>query len=289
MVPPIVFGVAEARAACDRARAGGARVGFVPTMGALHDGHLALVHEARQRADFVVVSIFVNPTQFGAGEDFERYPRDLAGDAQKLEQARADVIFAPRASDIYPEGDQTRVRVLGLADPLEGVHRPGHLEGVATVVSKLFVVVGSCVAVFGRKDYQQWLVVRRLATDLLLPVHVIGHPIVREPDGLAMSSRNRYLSADERLRALAIVRGLEAALREFGRGERRARDLERAARGPIEAVASSIDYVEVREAEDLSPLSAVGDRAVLAVACRIGSTRLIDNVVLGDEAPPLLA
>ncbi len=177
--------------------------------------------------------------------------------------------------------------MLALAEPLEGIHRSGHLDGVATVVAKLFGVVGACVAVFGRKDYQQLLVVRRMAKDLLLPVEVVGHAIVREPDGLAMSSRNAYLSPAERGRALSIVRGLDAAARAFARGERRARELERAARAPIESVASSIDYVEVRDADALSPLAEVTERAVLAIACRIGSTRLVDNVVLGEEAPPL--
>ncbi len=175
-----------------------------------------------------------------------------------------------------------------LASPLEGAHRPGHFEGVATVVAKLLGVVGPCVAVFGRKDYQQLLVVRRMVDDLCLPVEVVGHPIVREPDGLAMSSRNAYLSPEERARALAIVRGLDAAATRFARGERSARALERAAREPIEAVATSIDYVEARDADTLATIAdEIGARAVLAVACRVGTTRLIDNVVLGEDERPL--
>jgi pantoate--beta-alanine ligase len=287
--PPLVLSrPAEVRASCDSARAFGRRVGLVPTMGALHRGHLALVSEAKRRAALVVVSIFVNPTQFGHNEDFARYPRDLAADVAKLTALGVDVVLAPEAKDIYPQGDDTRLHPGALAVPLEGAHRPGHFEGVATVVAKLFGIVGPCVAVFGRKDYQQLLVVRAMARDLFLPVEVVGHPIVREPDGLALSSRNAYLSPDERSRALAIVRGLDAAARRFARGERGARALERVAREPIEAVATSIDYVEARHADTLEPIEGdVADRAVLAVACRVGATRLIDNVVLGEDSPPL--
>jgi pantoate--beta-alanine ligase len=256
-------------------------------MGALHAGHLALVHEARRRASFVAVTIFVNPTQFGPTEDFSRYPRDLDGDVAKVAGAGAGLVFAPAAADMYPPGDDTRVRVGALAAPLEGTHRPTHFEGVTTVVAKLFAVAGPCVAVFGRKDYQQLLVVRRMARDLLLPVEVVGHPIVREAGGLALSSRNAYLSAAERERALSIVRGLDAAARRFAAGERGARALEVAARSSIQPAVTSVDYVEVRDADTLAPLDTVSDRAVLAVACRVGATRLIDNVVLGEDAPPL--
>jgi pantoate--beta-alanine ligase len=279
---------ADLRGACDAVRARGGRIGFVPTMGSLHRGHLALVEEARRRADVVVASIFVNPTQFAPTDDLARYPRDLDGDVRKLASAGTEVVFAPEVSALYAAGDETRVRVGSLAEPLEGRHRPGHFEGVATVVAKLLVLVGGCVAVFGRKDYQQLLVVRRMVRDLFLPVHVVGHVIVRDPDGLAMSSRNAYLSPDERTRALAIARGLDAAVRRFADGERNARTLEGLARQPIAAAADSIDYVEVRDPEELDPITGdVGGRALLAVACRIGSTRLIDNVVLGEDASPL--
>lgn len=289
--PRIVRSVSDLRAACDEVRASGGRVGLVPTMGALHAGHLALVGEARRRATLVVTSIFVNPTQFGPGEDFTRYPRDLDGDVRQLGSAGVDLVFAPGLGDMYPPGDDTRVKVGAIARMLEGVHRPGHFDGVATVVAKLFAAAGACVAVFGQKDYQQLLVVRRMARDLLAPVEIVGHPIVREGDGLAMSSRNAYLSAEERGRALAIVRGLDAAARRFDEGEREARALERVARAPIEAAATSIDYVEARDAETLAPIAAVetGKRAVLVVACRVGTTRLIDNLVLGEDAPPLHA
>jgi pantoate--beta-alanine ligase len=287
MTPRLVSTPSEIRAACDLARAGGANVGFVPTMGALHEGHLALAREAGRRAGFVAASIFVNPTQFGPNEDFTRYPRDLEGDVAKLAGAGVDVVFTPTPAEMYPAGDATRVRVEGVTAPLEGNFRPTHFEGVATVVAKLFAAVGPCVAVFGRKDYQQLLVVRRMARDLLLPVEIVGHPIVRERDGLALSSRNAYLSAEERARALSIVRGLQAAALRFGEGERDPRALEQAARASIEPAATSVDYVEVRDADTLAPLAAVADRAVLAVACRVGTTRLIDNVVLGEDPPPL--
>jgi pantoate--beta-alanine ligase len=198
-----------------------------------------------------------------------------------------DLVFAPEPAAMYAPGDDTRVRVGHVAAPLEGERRPGHLEGVATVVTKLFAAVGPCVAVFGRKDYQQLLVVRRLVRDLLLPVEVVGHPIVRERDGLALSSRNAYLSADERARALSIVQGLDAASRAFARGERRRAEIERLARASIELAATSIDYVEARDADALDALGeTLGQTAALLVACRVGSTRLIDNVVLGEDPAP---
>jgi pantoate--beta-alanine ligase len=285
--PRVLRRAVELRTECDAARARGLRVGFVPTMGALHRGHLDLVRSAGSRASFVVASIFVNPTQFGPNEDLARYPRDLEGDIAKLSSVGTDVVFAPEASEIYPESGDTRVRVSSLADPLCGARRPGHFEGVATVVTKLFGIVGPCMSVFGRKDYQQLLVIRRLVRDLFLPVEVVGHPIVREPDGLAMSSRNAYLSADERARALAIVRGLQEASVQFAMGERDARRLELAARALLETAALSIDYVEVRDAETLALVTRANERALLAVACRVGTTRLIDNVVLGEEPGPL--
>ncbi|AKV00938.1 Pantoate--beta-alanine ligase [Labilithrix luteola] len=280
----VVTTPAEARAACDEARKRGLRVGLVPTMGALHEGHLALTRLARQKADFVVCSIFVNPTQFGPNEDFDRYPRDLEGDVTKLTEV--DLVFAPSVQAMYPPGDETRVRVGALAEHLCGPHRPGHFEGVATVVTKLFGVVGPCTAVFGKKDYQQLAVLRRVVTDLFLPVDVVGHPILREPDGLAMSSRNAYLSPEERAKALSLSHGLAAAARAFEAGERRAGTLRELAYAPVAAVATSIDYVTVADADALVPFAdgaSVGARATLAIACRVGKTRLIDNVVLGED------
>ncbi|MFI5302290.1 MAG: pantoate--beta-alanine ligase, partial [Polyangiales bacterium] len=203
------------------ARERGQRIGFVPTMGALHEGHLALVREARKYAQKVVVSVFVNPTQFGPGEDFTQYPRDLEGDLAKCAAAGADVVFSPSdPSILYPAGEQTRVRVGDTARHLEGAVRPTHFEGVATVCTKLFLAIGPCVAVFGRKDYQQLAVIRRVVSDLFLSVEVIGLATVREPDGLAMSSRNAYLSAADRLRARCVSRALDAAIIAFEQGAR---------------------------------------------------------------------
>jgi pantoate--beta-alanine ligase len=282
----------EARTACDEARAKGLRVGLVPTMGALHEGHLALAREARKHADFVVVSIFVNPTQFGPNEDFARYPRDLDGDVAKLGAVGVDLVFAPETTEMYPPGDETRVRVGPLAAHLCGPHRPGHFEGVATVVTKLYAIAGPSTAVFGKKDYQQLAILRRIATDLFLPVKVVGHPIIREADGLAMSSRNAYLSAEERKRALALSRGLSSAARAFAGGERHAGTLRKLAHAEVEAAATSIDYVTLADADAIVPIDdgvrlASDARAVLAIACRIGGTRLIDNVVLGEDPAPV--
>jgi pantoate--beta-alanine ligase len=286
--PAVVRRAVDLTDLCHDARRRSDRVGFVPTMGALHAGHLALVREARRQAAFVVASIFVNPTQFGPSEDLSRYPRDLDGDLAKLVSVGVDAVFAPEPGELYPIGEETRVRVGRLAEPLCGRSRPGHFEGVATVVAKLFGVVGRSTAFFGKKDYQQLLVVRRMARDLFLPVDIVAVRTVREPDGLAMSSRNAYLSADERTRARALALGLDGAARAFAGGERRPRELERLAREPVDRAATSVDYVEVRDPDTLAPLdSEMGSRAVVAVACRIGATRLIDNVVLGEDPPPL--
>jgi pantoate--beta-alanine ligase len=262
-------------------------------MGALHEGHLSLVRAAKARAPFVAVSIFVNPAQFGPNEDFAKYPRDFASDVAKLAAASADLVFAPDDKVMYPPGEETRVRVGHLAESLCGPFRPGHFEGVATVVTKLFAIVGAHVALFGKKDYQQLAILRRVVRDLFLPVEIVGHPIVREPDGVAMSSRNAYLSPEDRLKARALSRGLSAAAHAFGSGERRASELVRLARAEISPAARSIDYVEVADADSLVPLNdVVPDRALLAVACRIGTgsttTRLIDNTVLGEDPAPVL-
>jgi pantoate--beta-alanine ligase len=283
----------EFRDACDEARKAGRRVGFVPTMGALHEGHLALVREAKKHADFVCVSIFVNPTQFGPNEDFSRYPRDLAGDSDKLRGASADLVFAPDAAAMYVEGEATRVHVSRLTEVLCGPFRLGHFEGVTTIVAKLFGLSGPCAAVFGRKDYQQLAVIRRMVKDLYMPVEVIGHPIIREESGLALSSRNAYLSADERARALSLSRGLRSAMDAFAKGERSAAVLRSLVHNEVVTNADSIDYVDVADADSLdlfSPVGSaerandkVGERALVAIACRIGNTRLIDNVVLGED------
>jgi pantoate--beta-alanine ligase len=278
------------RKACDAARARGERVGVVPTMGALHAGHLALIEEARRRASFVVVTVFVNPTQFGPNEDFARYPRDLERDGALCEQVGASGVFAPAVDAMYPPGEETRVRVGPTAAPLCGAFRPGHFEGVATVVTKLLALAGPSVAVFGRKDYQQLKVIQRVVRDLFLPVEVVGMRTVREPDGLAMSSRNAYLKPGHRMAARAIPEALSTATKAFGQGERDAESLAGMVRAGIELVATAVDYVEVADAETLKLFAAgdrVGERALLAVAVRLGGARLIDNVVLGEDPPPI--
>jgi pantoate--beta-alanine ligase len=281
---------ADFRAACDAVRASGKTLGLVPTMGALHAGHLALVAEAQKRADAVALTIFVNPTQFGPNEDFAKYPRVLERDLELCRGAGVALVFTPPVAEMYPPGERTRVRVEGLTDHLCGPFRPGHFEGVATIVTKLFAVTGPSIAVFGRKDYQQLQVVRRMARDLLIPIEIVGYPTLRDLDGLALSSRNQYLSTLERERALAVPRGLSAAARAFASGERRAGFLRRAVTSFVEPAASRIDYVTVADPETLEPLSddAVTDRRVLvAVAAFVGTTRLIDNVVLGEDKDPL--
>jgi pantoate--beta-alanine ligase len=274
------------REACDALRAEGQRVGFVPTMGALHDGHLSLVDAARQHgAGAVVVSIFVNPTQFGEGEDFDRYPRTFEQDRALCEARDVALIYAPEPASMYPDGFQTHVEVGGLTDRLEGVHRPTHFRGVTTVVAKLFNAVGPCVACFGRKDYQQWRVLDRMARDLDMPVEVVGCPIARERDGLAMSSRNRYLTADERRRATALYQGLKAADAAFRDGERDAGRLEALARAPVQADFDRIDYVTIADGSTLEPPGErVGDDVVILAAAHLGRTRLIDNARLGRDA-----
>lgn len=289
MNPRVIESAAEFRDACEGVRRGGERLGLVPTMGALHQGHLALVEEARRRAAIVAVTIFVNPTQFGPNEDFARYPRRLEQDVERCGAAGASLVFAPPTSEMYPPGERTRVSVSGLTDALCGPHRPGHFEGVATIVTKLFAVAGACVAVFGRKDYQQLKVIERMARDLLLPVEVVGLPTVRDADGLALSSRNAYLSAEERQRALALSRGLSAASHAFRAGERRAGTLRSLALTQIEPAASRIDYVTVADPDTLAPLpddERTGERALLATAVFVEKTRLIDNLVLGEEESP---
>jgi pantoate--beta-alanine ligase len=280
----------DLRLACDDARRRGQRVGLVPTMGALHEGHMSLVREARQRAGFVIVTIFVNPTQFGPGEDLDRYPRMLKQDAERCEREGAAVVFAPETSAMYPPGDETRVHVGVTAEALCGAHRPGHFEGVATVVTKLFLLCGPCVAIFGRKDYQQWRVIARVVEDLFLPVEVVGAPIVREPDGLALSSRNAYLGVEERARARALSRGLFAAARAFETGEREVAALRQTALDIIGPAVDRIDYLEIADVHRVRPIAdRVVDHALMAVAAHIGKTRLIDNVILGEDpwqSPP---
>jgi pantoate--beta-alanine ligase len=250
-------------------------------MGYLHAGHLSLVEAARARADVVAVSIFVNPTQFGPSEDLARYPRDFAGDLGHCARAGVDVVFHPAASEVYPPGHQTFVEVGALSQGLCGERRPGHFRGVATVVTQLFCLFRPHLAVFGEKDYQQLLVVRRLATDLHLGVEVVGMPIFREPDGLAMSSRNAYLAPDERRRALALSSGLRAAQQRFAQGIQEASPLLETVREALRERDVREDYVALVDADTLEPLQRGTPRARLLVAAYVGATRLIDNVALG--------
>jgi len=256
-------------------------VGAVPTMGALHEGHLSLVRRARAECGAVVVTLFVNPAQFGPGEDLARYPRDYTGDRAAAAAAGADLVFAPPAEVVYPPGFCTWVTVEGPALGLEGAARPGHFRGVATVVARLLHLVQPDRAYFGEKDYQQLHVVRRLVRDLGFPVEVVPCPTVREADGLALSSRNGYLSAEEREAARALPRALFAARDRFDAGERRGQSLLAAARERLEAEPRlRIDYLALADAETLAPIDAVRGRAVLLAAAYAGSTRLIDNVIL---------
>jgi pantoate--beta-alanine ligase len=273
---------AAMRAKAEDLRRDGRRIAVVPTMGALHDGHLALVRAARARADVVILTIFVNPTQFGPNEDLAKYPRDEAGDLVKARGAGIDLAFCPDAAAMYRPGSQSFVEVRELQKPLCGASRPGHFAGVATVVAKLFHIAQPHVAVFGEKDYQQLAIIRRMVRDLDFAIEIASVPIVREPDGLALSSRNAYLSPEQRRAALSLSAGLAAAERAFAGGERRAGALITAARAPIEAEAETrIDYVELRDAEELSPVAQVDRPGVLAMAVFVGTTRLIDNRVIG--------
>jgi pantoate--beta-alanine ligase len=272
---------AAMRARVEDLRRDGKRIAVVPTMGYLHDGHLSLLRAARADADVVILTIFVNPTQFGPNEDLSRYPRDEAGDLEKARACGLDLAFCPDAAAMYPPGSQTFVEVRELAKPLCGESRPGHFAGVATVVAKLFHITKPHVAYFGEKDFQQLAVIRRMTRDLDLGIEIVGVPIVREADGLAMSSRNVYLSAEERAQALSLSRGLDAAAAAFAAGERDAARLVAAARAPIDAAPlARVDYVELRDADELTPVTRVERRAVLAMAVFFGKTRLIDNRVL---------
>lgn len=269
------------RSTCENLRRTGP-VGLVLTMGALHEGHVSLMHLVRKYASNVVTTVFVNPTQFGPNEDLAKYPRDLEHDSRLCREAGVDVLFAPAVNEMYPSGAQTKVRVGELADGLCGAFRPGHFEGVCTVVTKFFAACGPCVAVFGEKDYQQLKVIERVVADLLLPVTVVGAPIVRETDGLAMSSRNRYLSGENRTRALSLSLALKASVQAFNRGERRVAVLEQVAKAEL-APADSLEYASIVHGDTLLPYENVVDQSArLLIAVRVGSTRLIDNCSLAE-------
>jgi pantoate--beta-alanine ligase len=274
--------VAELRAALAGPRRSGATIALVPTMGFLHEGHLSLIEAAREQGDVVVVSLFVNPAQFDEASDLDAYPRDEQRDAALAAEAGADLLFAPPVEEIYPPGFATQVRIAGpLTEALEGAHRgAAHFHGVTTVVTKLLNMVGPDVAFFGQKDAQQALVIRRLVADLDLPVRIEVAPTVREPDGLARSSRNVRLAGDDRRRALALSRALQAAEQALATGARDAAALTAAARGAMDDFDVEPEYLALVDPEDLRPVATVDQDALLAVAARVGQVRLIDNTVL---------
>lgn len=283
--------IAELRSACEQARAQGRRVGLVPTMGFLHEGHRSLMRAAREACEFVVVTIFVNPLQFGAGEDLDHYPRDLTGDLAQCDLEGVDAVFAPSVAEMYPSGPPlTTVHVDGLTADLCGAARPTHFDGVATVVTKLFSITGACTAYFGRKDAQQLAVITRMVEDLNFPVRIVGCPIVREADGLARSSRNAYLSAEQRRAALVLSRALRAAAGAVAAGERDTRALGDLVRGLVASEPGvALEYVETRSAHDVTPIGTIDGEVLVALAAKVGETRLIDNVTLTVRGPEVHA
>ncbi len=284
LIMEIVTSIVRMKELADRWRKEGRVISFVPTMGYLHDGHLALMKMARNKGDILVISIFVNPVQFGPGEDFERYPRDFERDKRLAESIGVDVIFMPEVSEMYPEGFQTYVEVTEVSKPLCGKSRPGHFRGVTTVVAKLFNIVKPHLAIFGEKDYQQLQVIKRMVKDLNMDVEIVGHPIVREEDGLAMSSRNVYLSPDERKVALRISRSLEVARNLVKEGVNSSDDVIREVRKiltPDDKL--KIDYVEIRDPESLESVSEITSPVLLAIAAFVGKARLIDNTILNPS------
>jgi len=264
-------------------RRAGQTIGFVPTMGFLHEGHLSLVREAKKENDRVVVSIFVNPTQFGPGEDYEQYPRDLEGDAEKLRVIGIDYIFNPEVADMYPEGYNSFVEVSGITEVLCGKSRPGHFRGVTTVVTKLFNIIQPDRAYFGQKDFQQLMVIKKMVRELNIPVEVKGLPIIREEDGLARSSRNKYLDNRERAAATVLYRSLMRARELYQKG---IKDTYRIKKEVVDLISSEplarIDYVEIVDPDTLQKLDSIEDQGLVALAVYIGKTRLIDNLLLGE-------
>lgn len=281
----IVHTISEVRDQVAVARRDGKTIGLVPTMGALHEGHLTLVRRARRECGFVCVSIFVNPTQFGPSEDFTRYPRTLDADSDKCREAGVDLIFAPNAQEMYPEGFDTWVEVGGVTEMLEGKLRPGHFRGVATVCLKLFNIFQPRCAYFGQKDYQQLQVVTKMVRDLNLPLEIVPVEIVRESDGLAMSSRNRYLNPEERQAALILSKSLAEAKSAFDSGERSAPAIQSLVQARLDSEPlAKTDYAIIVDAETLLPIDTITRPAVILLAVRIGPTRLIDNVVLRSQS-----
>lgn len=277
----VIESIQEMKKVSQALRAEGKKIAFVPTMGYLHEGHLSLVKKGREVGDVLVVSIFVNPIQFGPEEDFEKYPRDMEKDKQLCEAEGADILFVPKTEEMYPDEYQTAVEVLWVTKNLCGKFRPGHFRGVATVVTKLFNIVRPQYAVFGEKDFQQLVVIKRLVRDLALDIEVIGMPVVREEDGLAMSSRNAYLSQEERKAALNIYKALQAAKALFDQGESSSRVLLKEVKRVVEAAPLlKPEYGKLVDTKTMEDMDSVGKEALLAIAARVGNTRLIDNIVL---------
>ncbi len=279
----VIRKISQARERVWNERIKGKRVGFVPTMGFLHEGHLSLVRKCREETDFCVVSIFVNPTQFGPGEDYRDYPRDEERDLSLLEKEGVDLVFIPTVEEMYPEGYQTYVEVVELSRPLCGRFRKGHFRGVTTVVTKLFNAVTPHVAYFGKKDYQQYLIIKRMVLDLNMPVEIKALPIVREKDGLAMSSRNTYLNQEERAQAVALYRSLLKAKEAYEKGERSAEKIRKAVEEELRRYPLvKPQYVEVVDGETLQPAQEIKGKTLVAIAAFVGKARLIDNIILGE-------
>ena len=278
-----ITAIPELRSWTRAQRAAGRRIGFVPTMGYLHEGHLALVDEARRRADAVIISIFVNPLQFGPVDDLARYPRDLPRDRALASARGVDALFVPTVAAMYPPGSEVRLSPGPIAERWEGAARPGHFTGVLTVVAKLFHLVEPDLACFGQKDVQQLTLVRRMVRDLDWPVEIVTVPTVREPDGLALSSRNSYLGAEDRRRAVVLNRALQAAHRAWRGGETRATALEATMRQELGTEPTvAVEYISIADPEALAPVDAADERTVVAIAARVGGTRLIDNIILAE-------
>jgi pantoate--beta-alanine ligase len=281
----IITSIEEMQQTSRSLKQAGKTIAFVPTMGFLHEGHASLLREGRRQGQILVLSIFVNPIQFGPNEDLERYPRDLERDSRLARECGVDIIFTPSAAEMYPPGFQTSVRVQELSLPLCGANRPGHFDGVATVVAKLFNIIMPDRAFFGCKDFQQLAVIRRMTCDLSIPVEVVGLPIIRESDGLAMSSRNAYLSPEERQSALCLSRAIAAVRAGYAAGEMAVSTLTKLALAIIgQEPSAEIDYLDFRNAATLEPVEQANADTLLALAVRIGKTRLIDNSILGGKA-----
>ena len=285
----IILNVSLMQKRAEELRSAGKKIGFVPTMGFFHEGHLELMRVARRNADVLVVSIFVNPIQFGPSEDYDRYPKDIERDKKKAQEVGVDILFLPSVEEMYPDGFQTKVHVEKLTQHLCGLFRPGHFDGVTTVVTKLFNIVKPHVAVFGEKDYQQLLVIKRMVKDLNMDIHIIGVPTVRESDGLAMSSRNVYLSPEERKSALCLKKSIDLAIEMVKKGESDASLIKRKVKELINSHPfTKIQYVSICDPETLEEVDQIKDRALIALAVFVGNARLIDNAILektkkGDE------